>query len=147
MGGPGPTSVKRHRARNVVPAEHAQRPLRARLLDLAILVLAAGVPFAVAVKADNWVVALLSSLTSLLAGMRHVFDLQGDWISFAQANLQIETEVVRSKQALDEYSDEVAAPGILAVRVENIVAVETGTWAQRLPRSYAPSTSSGSSSG
>ncbi|WP_443031814.1 hypothetical protein [Streptomyces sp. CA-210063] len=85
------------------------------------------------------------SLTSLLTGMRHVFDPQGDWISFAQANLQIETEVVRYKQALDEYGDEAAAPGILAVRVENIAAVETGTWAQRLPRPAAPSTSSGSS--
>ncbi|MET9895760.1 DUF4231 domain-containing protein [Streptomyces sp. NPDC006465] len=119
---------------------------RARLLDLTILVLAAGVPFGVAIKADNWVVALLGSLTSLLTGMRHVFDPQGDWISFTQANLQIETEVVRYRQALDEYSDAAAAPGILAARVENIAAVETGTWAQRLPRPAAPSTSSSSSS-
>ncbi|GAB7102617.1 hypothetical protein JCM4814A_09310 [Streptomyces phaeofaciens JCM 4814] len=59
---------------------------RARLLDLTILVLAAGVPFAVAIKAGNWVVALLGSL--------------------------IETEVVRYKQALDEYSDEAAGPRI-----------------------------------
>lgn len=72
---------------------------RAKLLDLAILVLAAGVPFAVAIKADNWIVALLGSLTSLLTGTRHVFDPQGDWISFSRANMQIETEVVRYKQA------------------------------------------------
>ncbi|MFC5641510.1 DUF4231 domain-containing protein [Kitasatospora cinereorecta] len=105
---------------------------RARLLDLTILVLAAGVPFAVAVKAGTWVVALLGSLTSLLTGMRHVFDLQGDWISFTRANLQIETEVVRYKQGLNEYSDPVAAPGILAACVERITAAETGAWAQRL---------------
>ncbi|MFE3113751.1 DUF4231 domain-containing protein [Kitasatospora indigofera] len=105
---------------------------RARLLDLTILVLAAGVPFAIAIKADNWVVALLGSSTSLLTGMRHVFDLQGDWISFTRANLQIETEVVRYKQALNEYADGETAPGILAARVEKITAEETGGWAQRL---------------
>ncbi|MFF4355869.1 DUF4231 domain-containing protein [Streptomyces sp. NPDC001604] len=115
---------------------------RARLLDLAILVLAAGVPFAVAIKADNWVVALLGSLTSLLTGTRHVFDPKGDCIRFSRANLQIETEVVRYNQALDEYSDPAAAPGILAARVENICAEETGTWSQRLPRPATPSTSS-----
>lgn len=113
---------------------------RAKLLDLTILVLAAGVPFAVAVKADNWVVALLGSLTSLLTGMRHVFDPQGDWIAFSRANVQIEAEVVRYKQALDEYGDPVAAPGILAIRVEEICAEETGAWAQRLPRTAIPGT-------
>ncbi|MFC5144507.1 DUF4231 domain-containing protein [Streptomyces aureoversilis] len=113
---------------------------KARLLDLAILVLASGVPFAVAIKAGNWVVALLGSLTSLLAGMRHVFDPQGDWISFTRANLQIETEVVRYKQALDEYSDPAAAPGMLAARVEKITAEETGAWTQRLPRPATPET-------
>ncbi|MFJ3806832.1 DUF4231 domain-containing protein [Streptomyces sp. NPDC090073] len=107
---------------------------KARLLDLAILVLAAGVPFAVAIKAGNWVVALLGFLTSLLTGARHVFDPQGDWIRFSRASLQIETEVVRYKQALNEYGDAAAAPGTLAARVEDICAEETGAWAQRLPR-------------
>ncbi|MFJ8018137.1 DUF4231 domain-containing protein [Streptomyces sp. NPDC096339] len=111
---------------------------KGELLDLAILVLAAGVPFAVAIKADNWIVALLGSLTSLLTGTRHVFDPQGDWIAFSRANLQIETEVVRYRQALDEYSDPVAAPGILATRVERIAAEETATWAQRLPGPATP---------
>ncbi|MGW0865688.1 DUF4231 domain-containing protein [Streptomyces sp. NPDC002611] len=113
---------------------------KAKLLDLTILVLAAGVPFAVAIKADNWIVALLGSLTSLLTGMRHVFDPQGDWISFSRANVQIETEVVRYKQALDEYGDPAAAPGILTARVEEICAEETGAWAQRLPRPAIPGT-------
>ncbi|MET9454918.1 DUF4231 domain-containing protein [Streptomyces canus] len=113
---------------------------RAKLLDLAILVLAAGVPFAVAIKADNWVVALLGSLTSLLTGMRHVFAPQGDWISFSRATMQIETEVVRYKQALDEYGEPASAPGILAARVEEICAEETGAWAQRLPRPATPGT-------
>lgn len=72
--------------------------------------------------------------------MRHVFDPQGDWISFSRTNLQLETEVVRYKQALDQYSDSVAAPGILAARVEEISAEETGTWAQRLPRPATPGT-------
>ncbi|MFI9310989.1 DUF4231 domain-containing protein [Streptomyces triculaminicus] len=107
---------------------------KARLLDLAILVLAAGVPFAVAIRSGSWIVALLGFLTSLLTGMRHIFDPQGDWIRFSRASLQIETEVVYYKQALDEYSDPAAAPGILATRAENICAEETGTWAHRLPR-------------
>ncbi|MEW2114931.1 DUF4231 domain-containing protein [Streptomyces sp. NPDC005474] len=113
---------------------------RAKLLDLAILALAAGVPFAVAIKADNWIVALLGSLTSLLTGMRHAFDPKGDWISFSRANMQIETEVVHYKQALGEYRDPAAAPGILAARVEEICAEETGTWAQRLPSPAIPGT-------
>lgn len=113
---------------------------RAKLLDLAILALAAGVPFAVAIKADNWAVALLGSLTSLLTGMRHVFDPQGDWIAFSRANMQIETEVVRYKQALGEYGNPAAAPGILAACVEAICAEETGAWAQRLPRPAVPGT-------
>ncbi|MER5858214.1 DUF4231 domain-containing protein [Streptomyces sp900105245] len=107
---------------------------KARLLDLVILVLAAAVPFAVAIRADNWVVALLGFLTSLLTGARHIFDPQGDWIRFSQASLQIETEVVRYKQAWNEYGDPATAPGILAARVEDICAEETGAWAQRLPR-------------
>ncbi|MFF4264580.1 DUF4231 domain-containing protein [Streptomyces virginiae] len=113
---------------------------RAKLLDLAILVLAAGVPFAVAVKADNWVVALLGSLTSLLTGMRHVFDPQGDWISFARVYVQIESEVIRYKQALDEYSDPASAPRVLAARIEKIAVEETGEWTQRLPRPATPGT-------
>ncbi|MFF2045935.1 DUF4231 domain-containing protein [Kitasatospora sp. NPDC058170] len=105
---------------------------RARLLDLMILVLTAGVPFAVAVRAENWVVALLGSFASLLTGMRHVFDWQGAWISFSRANLQIEAEVVRYRQGADEYADRKAAPGILVTRVEMITAEETGAWARRL---------------
>ncbi|MFE5948437.1 DUF4231 domain-containing protein [Streptomyces sp. NPDC056480] len=113
---------------------------RAKLLDLTILVLAAGVPFAVAVKADSWVVALMGSLTSLLTGMRHVFDPQGDWVSFSRANMQVDTEVVRYKQALDEYGDPATAPRILVARVEEICAEETGVWAKRLPGRGIPGT-------
>lgn len=80
------------------------------------------------------VVALLGILTSLLTGARHIFDPQGDWIRFSQASLQIETEVVRYKQAWKEYGDPATAPGILAARVEDICAEEAGAWAQRLPR-------------
>ncbi|MGW2585912.1 DUF4231 domain-containing protein [Streptomyces virginiae] len=114
---------------------------KAKFLDLAILVLAAGVPFAVAIKADNSVVALLGSLTSLLTGMRHVFDPQGDWITFARAYVQIESEVICYKQALDEYSNPASAPGILAARIEKIAVEETGAWTQRLPRPATPGTS------
>lgn len=56
------------------------------------------------------------------------------------ANLEIETEVVRYEQAWDEYSDPAAAPGILAARIEEISAEETGAWTQRLPRPATPGT-------
>ncbi|MFD4661514.1 DUF4231 domain-containing protein [Kitasatospora sp. NPDC058444] len=105
---------------------------KARLLDLMILVLAAGVPFAVAVRAGSWVVALLGSFASLLTGIRHVFDWQGGWISFSRANQRIDTEVIRYKQGVGEYRYRKAAPGILVTRVEQIAGEETGAWAHRL---------------
>ncbi|WP_333760817.1 hypothetical protein [Streptomyces sp. IBSBF 2390] len=79
-------------------------------------------------RSARWKARLLDLVILVLAAA------EGAWIRFSQASLQIETEVVRYQQAWNEYGDPATAPGILAARVEDICAKETGAWAQRLPR-------------
>jgi hypothetical protein len=69
--------------------------------------------------------------------MRTVFGWQRNWASFARANLQIEAEIVRFGQAVGEYGSAGTAAALLAERVEDIAAAETGSWARRVERTDA----------
>jgi Protein of unknown function (DUF4231) len=101
-------------------------------VDSCILVLTAGVPFAVAAHAPGWVAALLGALAAVGTGSRQVFGWQKNWASFSVASGQIEAEIVRFGYGIGDYQESATAAGRLAERVENITAAETGTWVQRV---------------
>ena len=106
--------------------------IKSHAVDTSILVLTAGVPFAVAAHAPGWVSALLGALAAVDTGLRQVFAWQKDWTSFAVASGQIEAEIVRFGYGIGDYQDASTAAGRLAERVESITAAETGTWVQRV---------------
>ena len=110
--------------------------IKSNAMDTCILVLTAGVPFAVAAHAPGWVAALLGALAAVGTGLRQVFGWQKDWTSFAVASGQIEAEIVRFGYGIGDYQEAVTAAGRLAERVEDITAAETGTWVQRINESH-----------
>lgn len=105
-------------------------------VDICILVLTAGVPFAVAAHAPGWVAALLGALAAVGTGLRQVFSWQKDWASFTVTSGQIEAEIVRFGYGIGEYQEAATAAGRLAERVEDITAAETGTWVQRVNEAH-----------
>lgn len=111
--------------------------LRSETLDTCVLVLAAGVPFAVAVRAPGWVAALLGALAAIGTGLRQIFGWQKNWASFATASGQIEAEIVRFGYGVGDYQDAATAAERLAERVENITSAETGTWVQRASEAHS----------
>jgi len=110
--------------------------IKSHAVDTCILVLTAGVPFAVAAHAPDWVAALLGALAAVGAGLRQVFGWQKDWTSFSVASGQIEAEIVRFGYGIGDYQDAATATGRLAERVESITAVETGTWVRRVNEAH-----------
>lgn len=110
--------------------------IKSHAVDTCILVLTAGVPFAVAAHAPGWVAALLGALAAVGTGLRQVFGWQKDWTSFAVASGQIEAEIVRFGYSIGDYQEAATAAGRLAERVENITAAETGTWVQRVNEAH-----------
>jgi Protein of unknown function (DUF4231) len=104
--------------------------------DTLILILTAGVPFAVAAHAPGWVAALLGALAAVGTGLRQVFGWQKNWTSFAVASGQIEAEIVRFGYGIGDYKEAATAAERLADRVESICAAETGTWVQRVNESH-----------
>lgn len=110
--------------------------IKSHAVDTSILVLTAGVPFAVAAHAPGWVVALLGALAAVGTGLRQVFGWQKDWTSFAVASGQIEAEIVRFGYGIGDYQNATVAAGRLAERIENITVAETGTWVQRVNEAH-----------
>jgi hypothetical protein len=110
--------------------------IKSHALDACILVLTAGVPFAVAAHAPGWVAALLGAIAAVGTGLRQIFGWQKDWTSFAVASGQIEAEIVRFGYGIGDYQDAATAAGRLAERVESITAAETGTWVQRVDEAH-----------
>jgi hypothetical protein len=110
--------------------------MKSHAVDICILVLTAGVPFAVAANAPGWVPALLGALAAVGAGLRQVFSWQKDWTSFTVASGQIEAEIVRFGYGIGDYQEAATAAGRLAERVEDITAAETGTWVQRVNEAH-----------
>lgn len=110
--------------------------IKSHTADTCILVLTAGVPFAVAAHAPGWVAALLGALAAVATGLRQVFGWQKNWSSFAVASEQIEAEIVRFGYGIGDYQDAATAAGRLAERVENITAAETGAWVQRVNEAH-----------
>jgi hypothetical protein len=110
--------------------------MKSHAVDTCILVLTAGVPFAVAAHAPGWVPALLGALAAVGAGLRQVFSWQKDWTSFTVASGQIEAEIVRFGYGIGDYREAATAAGRLAERVEDITAAETGTWVQRVNEAH-----------
>jgi Protein of unknown function (DUF4231) len=110
--------------------------IESHTVDTCVLVLAAGVPFAVAAHAPSWVAALLGALAAVGTGLRQVFGWQKNWASFAVASGQIEAEIVRFGYGIGDYQEAATAAGRLAERVENITAAETGTWVQRVNEAH-----------
>lgn len=106
--------------------------IKSHAVDTCILVLTAGVPFAVAARARGWVAALLGALAAVGTGLRQVFGWQKNWALFSVASGQIEAEIVRFGYGIGDYQEAATAAGRLADRVENIPAAETGTWVQRV---------------
>jgi hypothetical protein len=106
--------------------------IKSHTVDSCILVLTAGVPFAVAAHAPGWVAALLGALAAVGTGSRQVFGWQKNWASFSVASGQIEEEIVRFGYGIGDYQESATAAGRLAERVENITAAETGTWVRRV---------------
>jgi len=110
--------------------------IKSHAVDTCILVLTAGVPFAVAAHAPGWVAALLGALAAVGTGLRQVFGWQKDWTSFAVASGQIEAEIVRFGYGIGDYQGTTTAAGRLAERIENITGAETGTWVQRVNEAH-----------
>ena len=110
--------------------------IKSHAVDTCILILTAGVPFAVAAHAPGWVAALLGALAAVGTGLRQVFGWQKDWASFAVASGQIEAEIVRFGYGIGDYQGTTTAAGRLAERIENITAAETGTWVQRVNEAH-----------
>lgn len=110
--------------------------MKSHAVDICILVLTAGVPFAVAAHAPGWIPALLGALAAVGAGLRQVFSWQKDWTSFTVASGQIEAEIVRFGHGIGDYQEAATAAGRLAERVEDITAAETGTWVQRVNEAH-----------
>jgi hypothetical protein len=108
--------------------------LRSQLLDLSILVATAAVPCTVAAHAPGWAGAFLGGIAAVGTGMRQVFGWQRDWASFTRANMQIEAEIVRFGQGVGAYGPAATAAALLADRVEDIAAAETGSWMRRMDR-------------
>jgi len=78
--------------------------IKSHMVDTCILVLTAGVPFAVAAHAPGWVAAFLGALAAVSTGLRQVFGWQKDWASFAVASGQIEAEIVRFGYGIGDYA-------------------------------------------
>lgn len=104
---------------------------RARVLyhldEVAILVFAALVPAATALKYSSSVTVLLGTAVVILTGLRPIFRWRDDWVRFTEASMQLitELELYRFRVGYYEAADRDQR---LIQQVRSIEAAETQGW-------------------
>jgi hypothetical protein len=99
------------------------------LLKLATLVLAAGLPVAVAASAPGWAVASMGALVAVIEGGQQLYKFQENWILYRST-----CEALRHEQYLylanaGPYADSGGRDALLAERIEGLVSQEHAKWA------------------
>lgn len=115
--------------------------LLSQAADVAILVLSAAVPVAVAVGGPTWLQAALGASAAVVTGVRQAFGWHRNWPVFARTSALIEAEIVEWSVSAGDYAG-LSAPqqnALLALRVSQIAQAETVDWSKhKLPQEPSP---------
>ncbi|NUS22614.1 MAG: DUF4231 domain-containing protein [Streptomyces sp.] len=110
-------------------SESAQHQFRR--LKMATLVLAAGIPVAVAASAPNWVAALMGALVAVVEGTQQLFKYQENWISYRSVCENLRREEHLYLAHAGPYATAQNPELLLAEQVERLGSQETTQWAER----------------
>ncbi len=103
------------------------------------LVLAAGVPVAVAVSAATWLTASLGATIVVLEGAQQLFQWHDNWIRYRITATSIASQQSLYSARAGDYASGDPVP-LLVERVESLAASETASWAKSSQSSETGST-------
>jgi hypothetical protein len=107
-------------------------------LEGVTVVIAAGIPAAVALGAPATVIAVLGAMIAILAGLRQLIRPGENWIRSSATLVALQREAVLWSAGVPPYDGELSDT-LLVENVENLVAAETSQWAeQRTARRAEP---------
>ena len=107
-------------------------------LEGVTVVIAAGIPAAVALGAPATLIAVLGALIAVLAGLRQLIRPGENWIRSSATLVALQREAVLWSAGSTPYDGDLADT-LLVENVENLVAAETSQWAeQRTARRAEP---------
>jgi len=99
-----------------------------QVLKILQLVLAAGVPLAVAVGWPGGVTGALGAAVVVLEGVQQLFQFQANWVRYSSARSGLERQKFLFLAQAGEYGDDATRVQLLALRTEDVVRSETSTW-------------------
>jgi Protein of unknown function (DUF4231) len=98
-------------------------------LKLATLVLAAGLPVAVAASAPGWLVAAMGALVAVLEGVQQLYKFQENWITYRSTCEALRHEQYLYLAGAGPYAQAGSRDALLAERIEGLVSQEHAKWA------------------
>ncbi|NEB01486.1 DUF4231 domain-containing protein [Streptomyces sp. SID13726] len=100
-------------------------------LKMATLILAAGLPVAIAASAPDWIAAAMGALVAVIEGAQQLFKFQENWISYRAVCESLRREQYLYLARAGHYADVEDADVLLAEQVEKITSQENALWAER----------------
>lgn len=101
---------------------------RFKALKILQLVTAAAIPVAVAVSADDWLVAVAGALIVVLEGVQQLEQYQQNWTTYRSTCEQLKHEQFLYLAGAGPYRDAVDRDQLLAEHVESLVSQEHAAW-------------------
>ncbi|MEU6377850.1 DUF4231 domain-containing protein [Streptomyces sp. NPDC046909] len=100
-------------------------------LKMATLILAAGLPVAVAAGAPDWIVALMGALVAVIEGAQQLFKYQENWISYRSVCESLRREDHLYQARAGRYAKADDPDLLLAEQLEKLTSKENALWAER----------------
>ncbi|HEX5990120.1 MAG TPA: DUF4231 domain-containing protein [Solirubrobacterales bacterium] len=101
---------------------------RFKLLKVLQIVTAAAIPVAVAVSAEDWLVAVAGALIVVLEGFQQLEQYQQNWTTYRSTCEQLKHEQFLYLAGAGPYRDAADADQLLAEHVEGLVSQEHAGW-------------------
>lgn len=101
---------------------------RFKLLKILQIVTAAAIPVAVAVSAEDWLVAVAGALIVVLEGVQQLEQYQQNWTTYRSTCEQLKHEQFLYLAVAGPYRDAADRDALLAEHVEGLVSQEHAGW-------------------
>lgn len=101
---------------------------RFKLLKILQIVTAAAIPVAVAVSAEDWLVAVAGALIVVLEGLQQLEQYQQNWTNYRSTCEQLKHEQFLYLSGAGPYRDGADRDRLLAEHVESLVSQEHAAW-------------------
>lgn len=112
---------------------------RFKLLKILQIVTAAAIPVAVAVSAEDWLVAGAGALIVVLEGLQQLEQYQQNWTTYRSTCEQLKHEQFLYLAGAGPYRDAADPDLLLAERIESTVSQEHAAWVSNREETKAKS--------